>query len=84
MLSFHMTENEVNELVERYRRNDGLIQYSDFCAGIDEQFLNNEAKAKTFEIPQVYTKDEQEIMDRLFRAIKNKIATKRILIKQPF
>lgn len=39
MLNFHLTEGDVNELINRYRLPDGLIKYSDFCGKVDESFL---------------------------------------------
>lgn len=84
MLNFHLTEQDVNELINRYRLPDGLIKYSDFCQKIDEQFLNSEAKAKVFETPTVYSNEEQQLIDQLLTAVKRKISQKRILLKQPF
>ncbi|CAD8108204.1 unnamed protein product [Paramecium sonneborni] len=84
MINFHFTRDEIEEIIRRYKLNDGLVQYTTFCNKLEEQFLNNEAKAQVFQAPQIFNKEEEETVMRLMLAIKRKIATKRIFLKQPF
>ncbi|CAD8206649.1 unnamed protein product [Paramecium pentaurelia] len=84
MINFHFTKDDIEEIIRRYKLNDGLVQYTTFCNKLEEQFLNNEAKAQVFQAPQIFNQDEEDTVKRLMQAIKRKIATKRIFLKQPF
>jgi len=40
MLSMHMTEKDIIELINRYKCGPDLIRYVEFCSKIEEQFFD--------------------------------------------
>lgn len=49
MLSIHMTEKDISELIARYKAGPDLVRYTDFVAKIDEQFFDYELAKKNLE-----------------------------------
>ena len=39
-LNFNLTEAELKQIINKYRENQGLINYASFCAKIDEVFCD--------------------------------------------
>lgn len=86
-LNIRFTEQEVQQLIAKYRMQNGLINYDSFCTNIDNVFfdgadpmgvINNAKSSANFD------EEEMQTLFDLLNAIKTEIVQKRVLIKPQF
>ena len=82
-----MNEEEVQQLLEKYRMTSGLINYADFCGNIDVVFAASSDPIAVIENSKStanFTDAEKDTLLALLGAMRTEIAFKRILIKPQF
>ena len=86
-MNIRFTEQEVQQLIAKYRMQNGLINYDSFCTNIDCVFsdgadpmgvINNAKSSANFD------DEEMQLLFDLLNAIKTEIVQKRVLIKPQF
>lgn len=86
-MNIRFTEQEVQQLISKYRMQNGLINYDSFCNNIDNVFfdgadpmgvINNAKSSANFD------EEEMQCLFDLLNAIKTEVVQKRILIKPQF
>eukprot|EP01016_Furgasonia_blochmanni_P015088 TRINITY_DN1811_c0_g2_i3.p1 TRINITY_DN1811_c0_g2~~TRINITY_DN1811_c0_g2_i3.p1 ORF type:complete len:956 (-),score=361.13 TRINITY_DN1811_c0_g2_i3:227-3094(-) len=87
MLNIYMVEKEIEDLLQRYRTSDGLINYDSFCRNIEQQFLQPQIGKEILystKSQAIYSEEEQAVVNEALQFIRDTIRTKRILLKQSF
>ena len=86
-MNIKFSEQEVQQLIAKYRMTNGLINYDSFCTNIDNVFfdgadamgvINNAKSSANFD------EEEMQTLFDLLNAIKTAVVQKRILIKPQF
>lgn len=83
-LNIKFSEEEIGQLICKYKLDSGLINYSDFCSNVDFVFSDNADPNQIIENSKStanFSDDEKDTLLALLSAIRTEITFKRVLIK---
>ena len=86
-MNFRFSDAEINQLLNKYKMQNGLVNYADFCSNIDSVFSDTSDVKTTIDQSKsraTFTEAEQQTLINLLTAVREQVATRRILIKPQF
>lgn len=86
-LNFKFSEQEIQQLLKKYQCQNGLVNYADFCANVDNVFsdtCDTQAVIDNSKSTANFNDSEKTTMINMINAIRVEIKNRRILIKPQF
>lgn len=80
----HLSEDNIQALLSRYRRPDNLIDYVSFCESVEHQFYDRDLALENLNAVKsksIYEDHEAVLLTNIINYLRNEIRTRRILIK---
>ena len=86
-LNFKLSEQEIQQLLDKYTESNGLVNYYAFCANVDHVFsdqCDSNAVIDNSKSTANFSEAEKVTMINMLEAIRIEIKNRRILIKPQF
>ena len=86
-MNFRFTEAEIQQILDKYQDQNGLVNYAAFCNNVDHVFSDQCDPLAVIENSKStanFTESEKTTMVNMLEAIRVEIKNRRILIKPQF